>query len=195
MSLRRQYVAGLFVLLLAALSGCSSSGHQAQSASVSPGQTPFPGAEFHDPKFGVSFHYPVAFRPAKLIKPLPKKLGAPIANAVLLLDRPDVLILQRYQLKINIPRHPLDPALLAQVDRRVASFAKQPTPGASVLVAGLPGARYDDVQFVNPPNVRARLVFFFDGRTEYELNCRSTLAHRAQVNSACDEVIASMTKS
>ena len=73
-----------------------------------------------------------------------------------------------------------------------AQHRKMSATGSSV--AGLPALEYAPIPASGlPPGTIARFNYFYAGRLEYRLLCVATPAHRAQVNTACDEVLATIT--
>ena len=58
--------------------------------------------------------------------------------------------------------------------------------------AGLPSVTYEDVPLETPTDGESTLVAIFDGETEYLLNCQSTPDHRDEVQTGCDQALATV---
>ncbi len=60
--------------------------------------------------------------------------------------------------------------------------------GRLVRYGGLPGLQYR-IRLAKPSAGRSRLVFLYDGRTEYAFNCQSTPQRRLRLVRACNQVL------
>ena len=61
-----------------------------------------------------------------------------------------------------------------------------------MTVGGLPGVAYDATSISEPPGGQSRLVYLFEGTTEYFINCQSTPENRGAAVEACDGVLATL---
>ncbi len=77
---------------------------------------------------------------------------------------------------------------IEQFDGMVGALSKKPGKGKKVTIGGLPGIRYDDVD-VPAKNEKSRLVFSFDQRNHYFINCQSHAERRAEATRACDLIL------
>lgn len=82
--------------------------------------------------------------------------------------------------------------MVPEIDRLVDQFGGTPGSGRLLELGGFPGIRYDEVEVEEPPDGESRLVFLFDGATEYLINCQSTPEERASVEEACDRALSTL---
>lgn len=65
-----------------------------------------------------------------------------------------------------------------------------------ISVGGLPALKFRTSGLsYNGTRVESTLIYTFDGRTEYAINCQQTPEHAAQVTQACDQVLRTFTVS
>jgi hypothetical protein len=96
-------------------------------------------------------------------------------------------------------RHwPASPPFLKAGIRRLAAQpggALQAGP-QRISVGGRPALKFRTSGLsYNGTHVESTLIYTFDGRTEYAINCQQTPEHAAQVTRACDQVLRTFTVS
>ncbi len=162
------------LLTLVALAGCGSSD----------GGT----ASFDEDGFDITFEYPEELDEAKNVTIESDAGSAARATAGLGFSKKDVIIVQRYDLRLAIDDDNLD-----QAKRELDSLIRQISPGSAAgktgETRGFPSVEYDDVRIRTAEGGRSRLVALFDGDVEYLINCQSTPKRRADIEMACDQVL------
>jgi hypothetical protein len=178
-------LAAPFALLLAlaalALAACGDSGDSTGSEA----------ATFDEDEFGITFEYPGDWSLEEDIT-IADQLGASSANAVrgVMVDDEDGIIIESYTLNLSVDEDNIDQAkdeldgLISQLDSSAS--------GTIGETAGLPSVTYEDVPLETPTDGESTLVAVFDGETEYLLNCQSTPDHRDEVQSGCDQALATV---
>jgi hypothetical protein len=82
----------------------------------------------------------------------------------------------------------------ARMDALISKAQHRKMSATGSSVAGLPALEYAAIPAPGlPRGTIARFNYFYAGRLEYRLLCVATPAHRAAVNTACDEVLATIT--
>jgi hypothetical protein len=81
-----------------------------------------------------------------------------------------------------------------ELDQLMSQLSPEPGVPKVVELGTLPGVQYDNVKLENPANGKSQLVFLFDQRTEYLLNCQSTPPERAAIDGACERALATLQK-
>jgi hypothetical protein len=62
-------------------------------------------------------------------------------------------------------------------------------------IGGFVAIRYAEFAVpVGSMDLRSRIVFLLDGRTQYQLNCQSTAAERVTINRACDQMLSTLRR-
>lgn len=137
--------------------------------------------------FSFSFEYPDGFTETEEIT-IDQQLGnQAAAQAGVALSENDSLIVQEFELTVEIDEDNLDLAK-EEVDRLFENV-QGPTPEAEeTSVAGLPALVYDGVD-VPSRDATSRLVFIFDGDREYLINCQSTEDATDEIAEACDQAL------
>jgi hypothetical protein len=108
----------------------------------------------------------------------------------------DVLGVDVYRLRIPVTRQNLGAVsdeLVAEIDALVRQAQGRITAGpARVTVDGLPALRLEaSVLDPDGARVQSRLVFVFDGTTEYLLNCQFTPEGAAEMTAGCERAVES----
>ncbi len=199
----------LTVLLAAvglALTGCGGSGNAADGASASdataraskttttrpPSAT---GTVFTDPRFGFNFRYPKEWGSGDFKYDADLTAGArPAASMAVGLDPDNSVLMTRYNLSTPVTATELSDQLV-ELNGVITQFAGRPYVGQTTEIGGLPAVRYPPFALQNDAAKRSsRVVFLFDGTAEYELNCQSTPAARAQMDQGCDQMLATLRR-
>jgi hypothetical protein len=176
---RRGILGGLLILaLIFGAAGCGG------------GDDSGGGKTFDDERFAFTFTYPDEFRPARLGSAA-ASLGEAEATEVVALDSDNLILVEKYALNDEVTPENFE-AALGEVEEAVSKLTGMQVSGSETEVGGFPGVRFDDVTTPSPPNGKSRLVYLFDGRTEFAINCQSTPEKRAEVLAACDEVLGSL---
>jgi hypothetical protein len=146
---------------------------------------------FGDPRFGLTFTYPALLRESEATR------GAvgdePLARAVLGLDQDNGILVSKYELNVAVT-HENMPDVLAELNELVTKLSGMAVAGTAFDVAGFPAVRYEEFRLAEPVNGRSRLVFLFDGTTQYQLNCQWTPAKRVTLNQACDKMLSTLQR-
>ena len=103
---------------------------------------------------------------------------------------------------ISIDRHnvatPVGDANLGkaipETDDMVSRFAGGHVSGTEVEAAGLPALEYN-ISLRGLATGQSRYIVIYYGETEYNLNCESTVDHRAEIASACQTALSTLRRS
>ena len=122
---------------------------------------------------------------------LEQQLGNAAEETVAIgLDENNAIIVQRFGLRrevnegnLRLARAELE-RLLGEVDPDVRL--------AETSIAGFPALTTEDLDVPSIPGGLSDLAVLFDGAEEYLLNCQSAEDHRAEIDAACEEMIASI---
>ena len=104
--------------------------------------------------------------------------------------RDNAILVQRFGLRREVNESNLGLAK-AELERLLAESTRTfgwPRP----QVAGFPALTAEDVDVPTIPGGPSDLAVLFDGAEEYLLNCQSAEDHRAEIDAACEEMIASI---
>lgn len=187
------------------LTSCGGSGNDADGASASdttaraskttttsPSAT---GTVFADPRFGFNFRYPKEWGTGNFKYDADLTAGArPAASMAVGLDPDNSVLMTRYNLSTPVTANEL-PDQLAELNGVITQFAGRPFVGETTDIGGLPAVRYQPFALEDDAAERgSRVVFLFDGAAEYELNCQSTPAARAQMDRGCDQMLATLRR-
>ncbi len=143
---------------------------------------------------GVSFSYPAGWREVNGTFSVHR--GTMLWRILLAPEAPpNAIAVEEYQVSTPVSAGNLA-AVGAQVERLLRQVAGQE--GGTVLagpqpitMAGLPGLRFLATGALSDgTNFDSTLIFAFAGTTEYFVNCQYNLAAAAEVQDACDQVIA-----
>ncbi len=115
-----------------------------------------------------------------------------MARAAVGLDNDNAVLLLRYDLSEVVDRAQL-PDHVPEVDGIVSQFAGRPTSGTVTDIGGIPAIRYEEIALVDDSRT-SRIVFLFEGNTEYEINCQSNAEGRERINQGCDQVLSTLRK-
>ncbi len=148
---------------------------------------------FADDGFGITFRYPGVLEPGTLTEMDVSGGGEPTARAVLRLDEDNGILLSRYDLDVSVTKDNLQ-EVRPELDQLMSQLSPEPGVAKVVELGTLPGVQYDNVKLENPANGKSQLVFLFDQRTEYLLNCQSTPPERAAIDGACERALATLQK-
>ena len=155
------------------------------------GDAPAEEKTFVDDDFAVTFRYPSSFTEGEVVDVARSVGGKPAASAALQLDTYDGIVVSKY-----LNAAPVGPEDMVEVlpvfNSQVSQLVEKQVTGSIVDIAGLPGIRYDDLDVPGRVNQKSRLVFLFDGRDQYLLNCQSTAEHRDELTRACDRALATV---
>jgi hypothetical protein len=90
---------------------------------------------------------------------------------------------------------PIDDANLGKVipatDDLVSRLAGARASGTKVEAAGRPALEYN-IPVRGLATGQSRYIVIYDGETEYNLNCESTVDHRAEIASACQTALSTL---
>jgi hypothetical protein len=108
----------------------------------------------------------------------------------------DLLNVEVYRVGVSVTEANIDQLsgeLAHQVDELLQQADGRLTGGPiRVTLGGLPGFRFDgSLVSVDGVRVQSRLIFVFDGGTEYFLNCQFTPESAAEMKRGCDQVVKS----
>jgi hypothetical protein len=163
-------------LALVAVAGCGGGGGDEKTFDVA--------------SMGITFEYPVAFKPVTNVT-FQNTVGAkPAARAGIQLDDVNAIIVSRYDLKLTITKDNIA-KYKREVDNVIGSLAETRVSGREVEYGGLPGYEYV-IALKSPVNGRSRMAVLFDRATEYLINCQSTPDKREDVEAACRKAFDSL---
>ena len=145
---------------------------------------------FHSPKFTITFTYPSTFTLTSNVKFGSSAGSGAVANAAVALDRTDTIALSRYDLNMAVTKQN-EASLKVELDKLLSQNAGRTLHGRYATYGGLLAVAYPAYVLAGQQN---HITFVFDGRFDYEINCGSTLAHRAEVEAACRTVLASVRR-
>ncbi len=193
---RRHTVGFVLVGILGAtLVGCASEAGESSSVTEksAPTSVARTGHIFSDGDFGFNFTYPKDWSEGKPKDDAGQSTGGkPVAGAAVGLDNDNAVLLLRYDLSEAV-----DPAQLPdhvpELDGIVSQFAGRAISGTVTDIGGLPAVRYEEIALVDDPR-SSRIVFLFDGKAEYEINCQSNADGRERINQGCDQVLSTLRK-
>ena len=136
---------------------------------------------------GITFRYPATFKPVGKVTFSQSAGAQPKARAGVRLDRVNVIVVSRYDLRAKVTRKNLA-NFKPEVDGVIGRLAGRRIAGRKVEYGGLPGYEYV-ISLKSPPNGRSRLAVLFDDATEYLVNCQSTPEKRQAVAAACRQAL------
>jgi len=139
---------------------------------------------------GITFRYPATFKPVGNVTFSQSAGAEPKARAGVRLDRVNVIVVSRYDLRAKITKKNLA-RFKSEVDGVIGRLAGKRVDGREVEYGGLPGYEYA-ISLKAPPNGRSRLAVLFDDTTEYLVNCQSTPEKRQAVAAACRRALDSL---
>jgi hypothetical protein len=108
----------------------------------------------------------------------------------------DILIVDVYRTRVAVTEENIDELsdqFAAEIDELVPQARGRITKGPGrVTIDGLPGLRFE-ASGLDPEGVRvqSRLLFVFDGGTEYALNCQFTPEAAEEMKRGCEQVVES----
>ena len=139
---------------------------------------------------GVSFTYPAGWSVGTLHGDV--EVGNRLWATAVGPGTPDDLIaVEAYRLKLPVTAQNIDsliPALASAL--RQAGATIQGTP-AKTTMAGLPAVMFHTTGTTGGSRFLSRMVFAFNGTTEYLVNCQHTPLKAGEVGQACNEVVGS----
>ena len=181
-------VALLCVLLGACGSANSSNDNEAASASNVGERT------FSNAAYPFTFQYPEAFRIAAITSVAATAGGGAADRVAIALDEDNAIFLARSEAEdIDITSANVGQAV-PEVDQVVSELISAPARGRAQDVGGFASVVYDVVAVATPPNGQSRMVFLFDGKRQYFMNCQSTPERRAELTAACDLALSTLKK-
>jgi hypothetical protein len=136
---------------------------------------------------GITFKYPSTFTPLTNVTVRNSAGAAAAARAAVELDNVNLIVVERYDLKVTITHDNLA-KFKDDVDGVASRQAGTLVSGAEVEYGGLPGYEYV-ISLKRPPEGQSRLVFLFDQATEYLINCQSTPPERNEIEKACRKAL------
>jgi len=153
------------------------------------------GHVFSDKNFGFNFTYPKDWSERDPeVDAAQSTGGKPVARAAVGLDNDNAILLLRNDLSQAVAAADL-PGHVSELDGIVGQLSGQQSSGTVTEIGGLPAVRYEEVALRDDTGGRnSRIVFLFDGHTEYELNCQSNAEGRNKINQGCDRALATLRK-
>jgi hypothetical protein len=168
------------------LAGCGGVGSSSnKSSDVTSGR-------FEQHGFEITFRYPQSLKDADDLILGETAGAADIARAGVGIDRDNVILVTRYDLRRPITKTNVAD-VRAEVDGVIKGLAGRDVPGSSVTFGGLPGYQYR-VPLQAPKGAISRLFVLFDGAVEYFFNCQSTPESRAAIDGACDQALGTLER-
>jgi len=184
-------------VLGAGLVGCGSDAGESSSATDKPATTAASrrGQVFSDRGFRFNFTYPKDWYTGKADKDADQSTGGkPTARAAVGFDDDNGILMSRYDLSEYVTAAEL-PDHLSELDGIVSQFSGLRASGTVTDIGGLPAVGYEAFALPGDPAMRSsRIVFLFDDKIEYEINCQWTAKGRERVNQGCDQALATLRK-
>lgn len=143
--------------------------------------------------FRVTFEYPLKqFDVAFDLKFASETGGDPAAQAGVVLDEDNAIIMLRYDLNTSITKDTLS-NFKAEIDAVVARLAGKKVSGREVEHGGLPGYEYA-IDLRRLASGQSRIAVLFDNDVEYFVNCQSTAAQRETLEDACRRALDTLAR-
>ncbi len=162
------------VLLLVLATGCGGGGGDEDAT-----------ATFRDDRFDVTFEYPADFELGRETTVQRTAGSESTARRGVGLDEDNAIFLSRYDLAAEVGEENAD-EVQAELDGVVSELVDAEVTGRRADVGGFIAFRYDDLAVEPPADGVSDLVFLFEGRTQYQVNCQSTPLHRSRIEAACE---------
>ena len=141
---------------------------------------------FENDDFDITFEYPDDLKEAEDVS-FAQSLGAKEqAKAAVGLDKNNAILITRYALGVEVTEKNI-----GEAKPEVDALIRQVEAGASgerITVGGLPALEYE-VDVPSVPGATSRLVFVFDGRDEYLINCQWKSDKREAIQDACQTAL------
>ena len=148
------------------------------------------GGRYEETGFDITFKIPGGFHVAHDIRVSRSAGATPADRAAVAIDQDNLIIVQRYDLKVTITAANLS-KYKGEVDNVITSLAGKQVSGHEVTYGNLPGYEYV-IAVTDPSNGESRLAVLFDSATEYLVNCQSTPDKRDKIEKACRTVLDSI---
>jgi hypothetical protein len=177
---RRALLAALPLALIAVAAACGGGGGDGTET-------------FEEEGFPFTFEYPGSFEDVTDISFSSTVGGASRENRGVGLDERNAIVVSRYDLNLEVTAENVG-QVKPELDDVMSRAAGMEVSGKRVEIGGFPGFEYT-FDLEEPPDGRSRFFAFFDGRTEYTLNCQSTPEHRDELESACQQAVDTLTGS
>jgi ABC-type glycerol-3-phosphate transport system substrate-binding protein len=174
----------LFALLALGLAACGSdSGGSSDSTTAST-------STFEEDGFGITFEYPSDWTLEDDVS-IDSELGSSANDIKAVgIDDSNGIIVESYTLNQEVTSDNID-AAKSELDNLIKSVDPNAS-GTTGETGGFPSVTFEEVPLTTPTDGQSTLVAVFDQDSEYLINCQSTPDHRDEVQSACDQAIASV---
>ncbi|MGI9023523.1 MAG: hypothetical protein ACR2HV_09900 [Acidimicrobiales bacterium] len=151
------------------------------------------GTVFADIRFGFNFRYPPEWREGEFAYDPDQTAGVqPAASAAIGFDEDNSVFLTRYDLAQPVGSAEL-PDQLNELNGVITRFAGETSSGTMTEIGGLPAVTFEEFALQDDPDDRrSRVVFLFDGKVEYEVNCQSTPDGRDEMSRGCDQILSTL---
>ncbi|MBO0872864.1 MAG: hypothetical protein J2P19_05680 [Pseudonocardia sp.] len=106
------------------------------------------------------------------------------------LDQWNIISVDRHNLDTPVGDANLSKAIPA-TDDLLSRLAGTRVTGTEVEAAGLPALEYN-IPILGLATGQSRYIVIYYGETEYNLNCESTIDHRAEIASACQTALSTL---
>lgn len=181
-------MAVLLVLLGACVSVKTSGDTEATSGTTSGERT------FSNAAYPFTFQYPEALRITEITSVAATAGGGASDRVAIALNEDNAIFLARSEAEdIDVTSANIRQAV-SEVDQVVSELISAPARGRADDIGGYPSVVYDEVNVAAPPNGQSRMVFLFDGKRQYFINCQSTPDRRAELNQACELALSTLAK-
>lgn len=145
---------------------------------------------YEETGLNITFKYPSSFVVVHDVTISRTAGAAPADQAAVGLDSDNVMIVSRYNLRIEVGKANLAD-VKGKVDKLIGTLARKSVSGREVEYGGLPGYEYV-IPISKPANGVSRIAVLFDGAVEYYVNCQSTPEKRSKVEDACRTLLESI---
>lgn len=178
------------LLLLCLLAAGCGGGDDSDGGGGGDGDSPAQTASFDADGFDITFDYPQDLQLRDEVT-VNESAGAEATETVALAyDEDDAIVVQRFDLNIEITDENLDMAK-TELDAVIAQIDPQAGSGERVDIGEFPGFEYD-LELEQPETGRSRYTVIFDGDVEYIINCQATDERREDIAAACETALGSV---
>jgi uncharacterized RDD family membrane protein YckC len=147
----------------------------------------------HFQAHGVSFRYPASWHQGTPQVRITRDQQNVLWSTAVGPDQADSILVEAYRLNIpitaaNIQQAAPSVSSATQGLFRQARGTLQAGP-EPITMAGLPALRFQGTLPQSGHTIQSTIIFAFDGRTEYFINCHTVAAHATEMNRGCAQVV------
>jgi hypothetical protein len=186
---RRASLAAVVAAVALLLAGCGGSGDSGGSGDGGGGNGE---KTFSDDRFALTFSYPDDLRSGEITS-VDKAVGTSEADVAIGLDSDNLITISKFELNAPVTSANIATAA-SEGDGVIAELVGHPVHGEVTEIAGLPAVSYEAIPLDEPAQGESRMLFVFDNKDQYQIDCQSTPEKRAELHAACDHVLGSLRR-